>query len=266
MREVQSQIALMDSWSDKLRSDKLRTYKGRILYRPTGRAGEYGELALNLFTTCPFGCVYCYVPSVLEKSRADFVRHGPPRAGLLSALRRDLAELGPGPEQVFMCFTCDPYQPAGVESGITRAAIETIHHHGRGVRILTKAGVAAVRDLDLFGPADAFGVSLTTLDRAVSARWERNAAPPEDRIEAMTRFHKAGISTWVSLEPVIDPQATLEIIRATYRVVDEYKLGPINYSPLAKSVDWRSFAYEAKDLLEGLGCRYYFKQDLRKHL
>ena len=30
------------------------------IYEPSGRAREYGELAVNIYTGCNHGCSYCY--------------------------------------------------------------------------------------------------------------------------------------------------------------------------------------------------------------
>ena len=68
-----------------------------------------------------------------------------------------------------------------------------------------------------------------------------------------TLLHAAGVPTWVSLEPVIDPAASLEIIRQTHKFVDLFKVGKLNYHQHAKTIDWRSFAIEAVELLKSLG-------------
>jgi hypothetical protein len=70
----------------------------------------------------------------------------------------------------------------------------------------------------------------------------------------------------VSLEPVIDPEESLEIIRQTHEFVDFYKVGKLNYHPRASTIDWRKFAVEVKDLLDDLGCEYLLKEDLRRYL
>jgi DNA repair photolyase len=244
-----------------------KPYTGSVIYETAGRAREYRELACNLHIGCSHGCKYCYGPSALQRTRESFA-HVQPRKDILAKLTKDAIGYGKAGEkrQVLFCFATDPYCHEDVEDGLTRQAIQICHQHGLGICTLTKGGTRSLRDLDLFGSGDDYACSLTFLDPAKSLEWEPGAALPADRIEALSTFHTAGIRTWVSLEPVIDPEATLEIIRQTAPIVDQFKIGPLNHSPLAKAVDWRAFAYQAKSLLESLGCQYYFKADLRKYM
>jgi DNA repair photolyase len=242
-------------------------FAGRTIYETRGRAREYRELACNLYAGCDHACTYCWSPKVTFKSREEFAEPSP-RAGIIRKLEQDAVQYERSGEhrQVLFCFTCDPYQSIDMRYQLTRQAIEICHAHGIPVCTLTKGGSRALRDLDLFGPQDAFASTLTTLDRAQSVKWEPGAASPEDRIATLGAFHERGILTWVSLEPVIDPDMTLEIIRQTHEVVDEFKVGTLNYHSHAATIDWAQFARQAVDLLESLGVRYYVKNDLRKYL
>jgi DNA repair photolyase len=237
-----------------------------IIYEPRGRAREYAPLAVNLYSGCEHGCLYCYAPAALRRRPEEFHGLAVPRLNILERLRKE-AERRQGPrEQVLLCFTCDPYPPTEREHGTTRRAIEILHEHGWTVQILTKGGTRACRDFDLLGAADAFATTLTFLDPERSLEWEPRAALPADRIDAIRKAHSAGIPTWVSLEPVIDPAEALEIIRRTHEVVDLYKVGPLNYHPATAGVDWRAFGQEVEALLRELGKGYYLKEDLRKHM
>lgn len=83
----------------------------------------------------------------------------------------------------------------------------------------------------------------------------------------MMRFaHQRGIPVWVSLEPVIDPEESLELIRRTAPFVDLFKVGTLNHHPLAKAIDWAGFGAAAETLLQALGKDYYIKDDLRAHM
>ncbi len=243
----------------------------RVLYEPKGRAKEYADgLAVNLYQGgCPHRCEYpCYVPSMLHKTWAEWQSQPcQPRAGVLEALDCDLLRYTnnhSGRPQVFLCFSCDPY-PTGVDTSTTRRAIELVHEHGLGVRILTKGGMAAERDFDLLGKRDAFGVTFTLWDGA--ERWEPGAAPPWERLRSLRRAHEQGIPNWVSLEPVLEPAAALGLIRASCRwSIDEIKIGRWNYDARANAIDWRKFARDASELCERLGIRYTLKADLRREL
>jgi len=247
-----------------------------LIYEPAGRAREYAPLALNLYNGCAHGCTYCYAPAACRKDRADFHARPVPRVDVIAKLERELAKdievgmqrMNGQKDPVLLCFTCDPYQPLAAETNVTRRAIELLHEYGYPVHILTKGGTRAVPDFDLLGTHDhdAFASTLTFLARADSEQWEPHAALPADRLEAIALADARGIATWVSLEPVIDPEQSLEIIRRTYEHVDLFKVGTLNHYKLAATIDWRAFARQAVDLLEKLGARYYIKKDLRRYL
>lgn len=234
-----------------------------VIYRPAGRALEYCDLALNVYLGCPHQCLYCYVGSRFGGQPAE----AKPRQHLLMKLRGQL-ERGKtlACHEVLLSFISDPYPPIEEELRLTRACIEMLHEYGLKVRLLTKAGLRATRDFDLLGDGDWFGVTLTFTDAEQSAFWEPGAAFPDSRIASIEAAAYKGIKTWVSLEPVIDPEATLEIIRQTHNFITEYKVGKLNHHPHAASIDWPKFAREAKALLDDLGCKYYLKRDLAMFL
>jgi DNA repair photolyase len=113
---------------------------------------------------------------------------------------------------------------------------------------------------------DAFASTLTSLDDKFSLKWERGAALPQDRMDTLKRFHNADIFTWVSLEPVLDVEATLQIIRETHEYVDFFKIGRVNYIGLTETTDWQSFTQRVISLCAELNVRHYIKKDLQKFL
>lgn len=236
------------------------------IYETKGRAREYRELACNLYTGCDHRCTYCYAPDVLKRDRQQF-DEPQPRTDILRKLEQDAAvrESIGETRQILFCFACDPYQSLDVRYAITRSAIETCHRHDLPVCTLTKGGRRALRDLDLFTPRDSFASTLTCIGDMESQKWEPGAALPQDRIDTLARFHSAGIPTWVSLEPVLDPSWTFELIRRSHEVVDEFKVGKLNYHARAQEIDWPRFTRSAVELLERLGCHYYLKEDIRRY-
>jgi DNA repair photolyase len=247
---------------------KLRKPFVTIIYQPTNQAGEYSPLAINPYRGCGHGCAYCYVPRIPgQPNRVEFDAGAFPRPDFLERLRKDAAKYRDAgvTEQIMLTFTSDPYHPG--DTLLTRQAIEVLVEHGLAFCTLTKGGTRALRDLDLFRPEhDAYAATLTTLDNEFSLKWERNAPVPANRILALKRFHKAGIFTWVSLEPTLDTDASIEIIRQTHSFIDLYKIGRANYLPQTKSLDWKDYTERVIEVLAKVGARAYIKKDLQPYL
>lgn len=237
------------------------------IYEPKGRAQEYSLLAANLYTGCPHGCLYCYAPGALHRRREDFHADCRPRDGILDALKKDAQRLRGDQRRILLCFTCDPY-PADLPpmQDVTRLAIQRLHREHLAVQVLTKGGRRACTDFDIYGPDDAFATTLTWRTAEESLEMEPRAATPADRVKAIYEAHTRGLQTWVSLEPVFESADALAWIDEVADVVDLFKVGTLNHSPLAKDIDWRSFGIAAVEKLEALGKPYWIKHDLAKHL
>lgn len=237
------------------------------IYAPKGQAGEYAPLACNPYRGCGHSCAYCYVPLVTKQPRAEFNAGAFERPGFLGNLIAEAQRyrmLGIT-EQVLLSFTTDPYHPG--DTGLTRKTLDTLRENGLAFCTLTKGGTRALRDLGLFRPdRDAFASTLTSLEPAFSEKWEPRAALPYDRIEALIRFHNAGIFTWVSLEPTLDVDASIAIVRETHEFVDLYKIGRVNYLPITKTTDWRDYTRRMIEVCQQLGAKHYIKKDLQPFL
>jgi hypothetical protein len=83
---------------------------------------------------------------------------------------------------------------------------------------------------------------------------------------ALAAAYACGIPTWVSLEPVIDPEQSLHLIELTHTYVDVYKVGKWNHDPRAAAIDWTAFVTRSVALLKSLGKKYYIKKDLAEYL
>ena len=251
----------------ELNADGVSVKGCSLIYAPAGQAGEYSALACNPYRGCGHCCAYCYVPNVLRMPRSEFDAGAIPRPDFLRLLAKDARKyqsLGVT-EQCMLSFTTDPYHPG--DNTLTREVLECLQAHGLGICTLTKGGARALRDIDLFRPGrDAFASTLTSIEDGFSQKWERGATLPAERINTLHEFHDAGIYTWVSLEPVLDTAATLEIIRQTHEFVDLYKVGRVNYVGLTKTTDWKQFTADVVKLLGELGARHYIKRDLQPYL
>lgn len=237
------------------------------IYAPRGQAGEYAKLAANPYRGCGHACAYCYVPKVLKMDRPTFDSGAFPRPGFMDSLRKDAAKYRACgiTEQVMLSFTTDPFNP--FDTSLTRPTLEMLEEYGLGFCTLTKGGNRALPFLPMFRPGrDAFASTLTSLDDAFSRKWERGAQLPGDRISTLKAFHDAGIFTWVSLEPTLSTEASLQIIEHTHQFVDLYKIGRANYLPMTGTTDWESYTHRILELVNRLGVKHYIKKDLQPYL
>lgn len=227
------------------------------IYKPKGKAAEYGKYAVNLYSGCIHGCKYCYVPRVLRMDRDDFHSGFKLREGILEQLDRDAAK-HPKDKPVFLSFTSDPYQP-GAEA-TTREALKILNSHGINFRILTKGGLRAVNDFDLYKSGDWFGETLVYKD---SQGNEPLAASTDERMEALQFAKEEGISTWVSFEPVISENDTLYLLARVVRdkLADEVKIGACSGGH-SLVTDWWEFYDVARRICENYNMKYYLKKDL----
>jgi len=237
----------------------------RIIYYTSGRAKEYCNMALNLYDGCTHGCIYCYGPETLHLTREQYsVPKMKPDAfkklEMDVAFMYDHANWGP----VLMSFSCDPYMP-GVESD-TQLAMRIFNRYSINYKILTKAGAVVRDDFNLYKGFDEFGTTLTFNNCSDSLLWEPSAALPEVRLKNLEVAHDYKIRTWVSCEPVVYPEQTLSLIEKSAKYVDTYKIGKLNYHPLAEQVNWTKFARDVVALLRKLKKSYYIKKDLAVHL
>lgn len=243
------------------------------IYEPSGRAREYGELAVNIYTGCNHGCSYCYA----RQMKRRWTRSGEPcafdkpeaRPGIAEAVGRQLERAKITGRTIFLCFACDPY-PADIDTTPTREVIQAIKESGNNVRILTKGGNRARRDFDLLGPSDWFGVTVTEFgDELKPPEKEPRAAIPIERLETLHDAKKRGISTWISLEPVLDPEQVFNaILYGNY--IDLFKIGKLNHAKTPLAIErfggWAEFGKEAERLCLKYGRNYYIKEDLRNEM
>jgi len=281
----------------------------RILYRTTGRAAEYAPYSANLYTTCPYACDYCYVPSTPPfrtkgLTAADF--HAPPRLkpGAIAQLRKELRRHWPCTGHVLFSFGCDPYAagPDGKRPLATREALFECGLAGAKVAMLTKGGLQAKLDFDLYQYDWWFGETVVFVDddkmsypdcancpkndgvclgddNCPMGGWEPYAASFADREAALQIARDNGIHTWVSLEPVVYTSQALEVIDRLLPWVDHWKIGKLNarkpeHKRIEQSQDWPKFLADARKLLssyiedgdpgEFRPNTYYVKQSLLK--
>lgn len=236
------------------------------IYVPKGKAKEYGDYAINIYTGCPHECYYCFAPNVLHKVKDDFHKCIEPRKNIVEETRKQIEREGITGKLIHLCFTCDPY-PKGYDSTPTREIIKVLKDSGNHVQILTKNGIDAMRDFDLLDSGDWFGVTYAGYgveEFELSPEAEPNASTPHERLIALDIAHKQGIKTWVSAEPVLNNEEVLELMRLEGGYIDLWKVGKLNYHP--STIDWREFGIRVETALQARRQNYYIKESLRAEM
>lgn len=224
------------------------------IYIPSGKAKEYGDYALNIYTGCPHRCFYCFAPNVLHRDRQQFHEVVEPRKNIVEETRRQIEREGITGKLIHLCFTCDPY-PHGYDTTVTREIISLLKSAGNNVQILTKGNGS--RDFDLLGPEDWYGITLDGIGNGRNPQWKA-------RIDALAEAHSLGIKTWVSFEPVTDDREFFVNLHLVAPIVDKVKIGKLNYHK--SEIDWADFGRRAETLCQQLGLDYYIKESLRAEM
>ena len=231
-----------------------------MIYEPKGKAREYSPLAVNLYKGCGHGCAYCYVPAATFITRDEFDNQVEIKKDAIERLEASAKQFSGTDQQVLMSFSTDPYNSLNDEMQLTREALKIFLKYKIPVAILTKGGEKVLKDYDIikqFGKHIKVGASLTFKNNTDSKKWERNAALPAERFNTLKILHGLGIRTWASMEPVIDPDQSLNIMNTTCRFIDEYQVGRVNH--IKSEIDWKDFLYKAITILSDHNKEFYIK-------
>lgn len=235
----------------------------RPIYEPRTRAREYSDLAINIYTGCNHGCTYCYAKDMHDRYNPnENFANIKVREGIVEAAKNQLSGGKYRDKKIMLCFMCDPY-PAIIDTTPTREIIKLIKDAGANVSILTKGASRAERDFDLLDSGDSFGVTISC-NTDMAKIHEPNADNPFVRLLILDKAKDKGIKTWVSCEPVLEPEAIYKLITEYGDSIDLYKIGKLNH--YSSDINWGEFGRECERLCKEHGRNYYIKEDLRKEM
>lgn len=169
------------------------------------------DRSINPYRGCEHGCVYCFArPSHAYLGMSpglDFETQLIARPDAPELLARELGARSYVPQVIAIGTNTDPYQPIERDRGIMRACLEVLAAHRHPVAIVTK-GTLIERDIDILAPMAAeglvrVGISVTTLDNAVSRAMEPRVPLPARRLRTIERLSQAGIPVRVMASPVV---------------------------------------------------------------
>lgn len=157
------------------------------------------DYSVNPYVGCTHACKYCYA-SFMKR----FTNHSEPWGGFLH-VKHWPAIAAPhryDGKELFIGSVTDPYNPQEEEYRRTRSLLEQLKGSGVKITIQTKSDLV-LRDIDLIKsfPDARVGFSINTLDEDFKDDMDK-AASIGRRLEAMRRFHEAGVRTTCFISPI----------------------------------------------------------------
>ena len=157
------------------------------------------DFALNPYGGCTHGCVYCYAPEVTHSEWRDW-RAVRVKVNVAERLARELPGLS---GTIGLGTVTDPYQDPERRFELSRRCLAAISRTDMGVNIMTKSDLV-LRDMDIIsGMRHSVGMTITTLDDAVSKRTEPGAPLPGRRLSAIRTMVEAGMDVYVLAGPIM---------------------------------------------------------------
>jgi DNA repair photolyase len=251
----------------------MKNFKGKAIYNPSGKAGEYSFWACNFHVGCSNDCDYCYckkgvLGSVMGGNVATLKKCFKDEADALRVFEKELKKNLDSLREhgLFFTFTSDPFLPETI--GLTLAAVEICVQNSVPVKLLTKRadfyeqfftrltrnnGILETVIFLEYQRYVAFGFTLTGHDEI-----EPGASPNADRIKVMRVLHEHGFKTFASIEPIVDFNSSLAMIKQTAGACDLYKIGLMANKKFDR-IEAMTFYYSLIPLLSGHDCKVYLK-------
>ena len=212
---AENRAAFHDGWEleedlPSLRTEIREEAVRRVITRNTSPDVGF-DRSLNPYRGCEHGCIYCFArPShaYLDLSPGlDFETKLIARPGAADQLARELSKPGYGPKVLAIGTNTDAYQPIEGERRIMRGVLEVLREFRHPVAIVTK-GTLIERDIDILSEMAAqglarVGVSVTTLDPAISRAMEPRVPSPARRLRTIRRLSEAGIPVRIMVSPIV---------------------------------------------------------------
>ncbi len=216
---------------------------------------EYGDWTINHIIGCMHGCNFpCYAMMMAKKFGwvKDYEDWRKPRIAVnaIELLEKEIPKYKDEIKDfVHLCFMSDPFMYNSKEKDLipeikemTLKIIEKLNKEGIKVTTLTKGFYPdEILDKKRFLQTNEYGITLVSLNENFKKEYEPFSAPYEKRIESLEKLAKAGLKTWVSLEPYPTPQLPkleeteaekIDEILEKIKFVKKIIFGKLNYSRL----------------------------------
>lgn len=253
---------------------KKNFFKGKSLYRPTGKAGEYSAWACNFYTGCSNNCSYCYckrgVMSHVWSEEPMFKKCFKDNDHAIAVFEKEmLANIDELRKTgIFFSFTTDPMIP-GKTLELTMEAVSLELRNDVPVQILTKRAdwldaetwKAMCATINPDYKKIAIGFTLTRRDDL-----EPGASPHTERIAAMKRCHELGCHTFASIEPIVDIANSEWAMSDAYPYCELFKVGLMSGGAKPDKHELKTLVDRWNSTLDKSGKKIYWKQSVVDYL
>lgn len=157
------------------------------------------DFALNPYSGCAHGCVYCYAPEVTHKEW-DTWRVVKVKSNIAARLEKEIRFVD---GIIGIGTVTDPYQYAESRFCLTRSCLEVIKKHDKEIHMHTKSDLI-LRDLELIGEIRSkIAITITGFEDRYSKIVEPGAPLPEKRFDTLKTIADAGLNVYVLIGPVL---------------------------------------------------------------
>lgn len=198
---------------------------------------EYGDYTVNHILGCSHGCKYpCYAYMMSHRfGKAKSLSEWEDYKifdNVLSILKKELDKKHTQIRTIQLCFSTDPfmYKENDVKE-LTLKVIKLINSYNIPCYILTK-GILP-KELVNYSKINYYGITYVSNFESFKDEYEPNAAPLNERLEALKYLSDNGCKTWVSMEPYPTPNIVKQDINKILNDVsftDRIVFGRLNYN------------------------------------
>ena len=257
----------------KTAENSKKLYSGKVIYQPSGKAGEYAQWACNFYTGCSNNCDYCYLKkgpyahvwTDYPKLKSSFKNEEEAFQCFVKEVNKNLDALRH--HGLFFSFSTDPMLEE--TAALTIASMEYCVRQDIPCVVLSKcARMAECLDNPVFNSERGrellvFGSTLTASDME-----EGNASSHLERINTLAAFHSAGFQTFASIEPIVSFAASLQAVKDAAPYCSVLKIGLMSgvkkdYYDLNECLD---FIKQVSIVATLNRCRLYWKNSVRKFI
>lgn len=258
-----------------MNTSETKSFKGKALYKPTGKAGEYSEWACNFFTGCSNDCSYCFckrgVFSHVWTKKPKFKKCFRDFDHALSIFEKEMmaniCELRKS--GVFFSFTTDPMIP-GKTLELTLRAAELALKNDVPVQILTKCAdwwdtevwMETAKSVFIdYTDKIAIGFTLTGRDDL-----EPGASTNDERISTMALCNAYGFHTFASIEPIVELSSSEKVMEKALPYCHLFKVGLMSGGVKPVKDDLKKMVDKWNHILDKRGQKVYWKKSIVDYL